>query len=167
MSIPVQQPVQIYIRWGQARGLKQVQASLNAAILRALSTAVKATIRLMEEIVPESIYRVPPYPPSYESEALMETAISILEDSLAEAKRGTGLKPRYALKYGYPASYARHINLKRNVRKWSKRGSRAGFYGFIKQFLIETLKAALRYELSRPRAQQLELSKYVGTVRTG
>lgn len=167
MSIPIRQPIQIHINWGQARGLKQVQASLNASILRALRTAVVATIKIMREVVPESIFRSPPYPPSYKTERLMETAITILNKSLAEQGRGGGLKRRYFLRYGFPAKYARYINLKRNVQNWSKEGSETGFFGIGKQVLIQELRAALRFELSRPRAQQLELTKYIGTIETG
>lgn len=166
MSIPIRQPIQIHILWGKARGLKQVQASLNASILRALRTAVVATIKIMREIVPESIFRSPPYPPSYKSERLMETAITILQKSLADMGRGGRLKKRYFLRYGYPAEYAQDINLKRNVEKWSKEGSETGFFGTAKQVLISELRKALKFELSRPRALQLELTKYLGQVVT-
>lgn len=167
MSIPVRQPVQIHINWGQARGLKQVQASLNASILRALKHAVNETIKVMQRIVPESEERVPPYPPSYKTERLMATAIAILTDSLAAQGRGGGLQKRYFIEYGYPAKYAKHINVKRNVKKWSKPGSETGFFGTAKQVLIQELRKALRFELSRPRAQQLELTKFIGTIETG
>ena len=103
MSIVVRQPIKVYIKWGQARGKKQVEAALHATIIRAMNIAIRNTIDLMEEIVPESEFRTPPYPPSYKSEALLQTAITILRKSFKEMKAGGGLKKVYRLRFGFPA----------------------------------------------------------------
>ena len=167
MSIAVQQPIKVYIKWGQARGKKQVEAALHATIIRAMNVAIRYTIDLMEEIVPESEFRSPPYPPSYKSEALLQTAITILRKSFKEMKAGGGLKKVYRLRFGFPASYARYINLKRNVRKWSKKGSKTGFAGETKQMLIREFRLALKIELQSQRAAKLALTKYIGVKRYG
>ena len=166
MSIASRQPVQIFIKWGEAKGKKKVQAALHQAIINALSDAVDDTETYMKEIVPESKKRDPPYPPSYKSEALMTTAIHVLTDSLAAMETG-GLKHRYYLKYGYPASYAQKINLKRNVRKWSKPGSKTGFFGKAKQKLIRRMRVHLKDYLSKEAAVKTDAKKYLGKVRTG
>ena len=88
--IPVRQPIQVWMKWGQAKGKRQVKAALHAAIANALELAVQDAIDYMREIVPESIKRRPPYSAKQQerSEALMKTAIGILEDSLTQMLRG-------------------------------------------------------------------------------
>lgn len=166
MSIPVRQPVKVYIKWGQARGKRQVETAIHATIIRAMNVAIRNTIDLMEDIVPESEFRDPPYPPSYKSQALLQTAILILRQSLKDMKAG-GFKKIYKIKFGFPATYARYINLKRNVRKWSKAGSKTGFYGESKQVLIREFKAALKIELQSQRAAKLSLTKFIGVKSFG
>ena len=157
MSIATRQPVQIHITWGALKGLPKIRTALHNAIVRALKRAVKRTITLMDEIVPESEERVPPYPESYKSEALLATAKDILNNSFTTMKKG-GFKRRYFLKYGYPASYARFINLKRNVKNWSKEGSETGFFGQAKQLLIKAMREELKVEL----VKNPQLSQFIG-----
>ncbi len=167
MSIAVRQPVKVYILWGKAKGKKQVEAALHATIIRAMNIAKKRTQDLMEDIVPESEFRSPPYPKSYKSEALLQTAIDILSESFTDMKSGSALKKVYKFKFGFPASYARHINLKRNVQKWSKTGSKTGFFGKSKQKLIAEFRLALKEELRSKRAVELQLTKYIGVKDFG
>ncbi len=167
MSIATGQPVRVFIRWGDAKGKKKVEAALHATLIRAMNTAKRNTIDYMEDIVPESEFRSPPYPPSYKSEALLQSAIDILNRSFTDMKSGGGLKKVYRFKFGFPASYARYINLKRNVKKWSKAGSKTGFAGKTKQRLIKEFRLALKLELQTQRAAKLELSKYIGVKKYG
>lgn len=164
MAYPISQPIKIWIRWGEIRGRKAIEAAIHAAIGRALEVAVFATIDLMRKIVPESILRRPPYSTKQQarSEKLMITAITKIFESLLSQQLG-GFKKRYGIKFGYYASYARFINLKRNVRKWSKKGSKTGFYGETKQELIQSMREALAFELDlQPRLKQ-----YIGAKRYG
>lgn len=158
------QPVQIHIKWGQIKGLSRIQSALHAAIIAAFERAVDNTVDLMKKIVPESIKRRPPYSAKQQarSEALMRTAIDLLEQSLTAITRG-GFKTRYFLKFGYTASYARPINIKRNVKKWSKKGSETGFAGQTKRLLIQEIRKELKIEL----AKDPELRGFVGAREFG
>lgn len=163
MSIATTHPVKIFINWGSAKGVRGIESALHAAMIRTFQKATDRTTDLMKVIVPESIKRVPPYPPSAQkkSEALMETAIDILEQSMTELTRG-GFKRIYKLKLGFPASYAARVNLMRNVR-WSKKGSKAGFSGKSKKLLIQTLRQELKKELSA----EPKLKPYIGKRQYG
>ena len=158
------QPVQIHIKWGQIKGLTRIKSALHAAIIAAFERAVDNTVVLMKDIVPESIKRRPPYSTKQQerSERMMRTAIRLLEDSFAVMELGT-LKKRYFLKFGYTASYARHINIKRNVKKWSKAGSETGFAGQTKRLLIQEIRKELKIEL----AKDPELRGFVGAREFG
>ena len=158
------QPVQIHIKWGQIRGLTRIQSALHAAIIEAFEIAVDNTVDLMREIVPESIKRRPPYSKKQQarSERMMRTAIRLLENSFAVMELGT-LKKRYFLKFGYTTFYAPHINIKRNVKKWSKKGSETGFAGQTKRLLIQEI----RKELQRVLARDPELRGFVGAREFG
>lgn len=162
MSIPIRQPIQVHIRWGKAKGKKQVQAALHACILNAFSRTVDSAIDLMKEIVPESRFRQPPYPPSYKSEQLMQTAIDILSQSLTRMGLGSGLKKRYFLRYGFPAKYAQYLSTGRRKVKWSKTSSERGFYSTIKLQIVTQFRIFLREELATQRAAKLALRKYIG-----
>lgn len=161
--LPTRQPIEIHILWGKARGLKAVQATLHQCLINASKTAVRQTRIYMEKIVPESRFRKPPYPPSYKSESLLESALVILMKSLAEIESGSALKPRYFLKLGFPASYAGYLSRGRRPVKWSKPSSERGFYSKSKLFLIRAFKAALKDELATQRAAKLAVTKYIGT----
>ena len=167
MSIPTTIPIRIHTRWGKARGKKQIQAALHACIFNAFSRTVDSAIDLMKEIVPESRFRKPPYPPSYKSEQLMQTAIDILSQSLTKMGLGSGLKKRYYLKYGFPAKYAQPLSRGRKKVKWSKSTSERGFYSTIKLHIHTQFRIFLREELATKRAAKLALKKFIGAKQFG
>ena len=164
--IPTIRPITVTPKLGNAAGKKEVKAALRQMILRALNVARKLTITYMEEIVPESIYRVPDYPDSYKSEALLEGAVAILNTSYRKMKVGAGLKPVYSLELGFPASYAKHVDKMKGVN-WSKPGSQGDFYCKTKAFLIRAFRAALKRELQKHKARTLALKQRIEVTTRG
>ena len=193
MSIPVRQPVKIYIKWGKARGKVQVKDALAAAISAAFTVAINATIELMVEIVPESAANKARYNPKTarrrkntkygsgyagylarraamgDPESLLDTALAVLTDEKRRISKLTGsdIGRLISVKFGYPSKYASYINLKRSVKQWSKTGSKTGFFGATKQIFIEMFKIALKQELSTKKAADLKLTKYIGVKSFG
>ena len=191
-AIAIRQPIRVHIRWGKARGLEQVKTALAAALSAAFLYAINETIALMTQIVPESAADKGRYEPKTsrrrkktkygsgyagylrrrrakgDQESLLDTALEILtaEKRKISALTGMDIGRQIGIKFGYPSSYASFINLKRNVR-WSKGGSKTGFYGKTKQRLINTFRAQLREELSKQTAIKLSLTKYIGTRAYG
>lgn len=170
-----------------------MKAALAAALSAALTRAIDQTIALMTEIVPESAADKQRYEPKTsrrrkktkygsgyagylarrrargDTESLLDTALAIMlvEKKKVSALTGQDIGRHIGVRFGYPSSYASHINLKRSVRRWSKSGSQTGFYGKTKQLLIASFKEELRKELNTQTAARLALTKYIGTKSYG
>ena len=150
---------------GQA-GRKAILQELWRAIDDAARRAVNEATTLAGRIVPESIFRVPPYPPGYRSQYLLRTMLETMFSSVNANMQGLS---RYTVRYGFPASYARYVNLMGTKRvHWSKAGSQAPFYGPIKQTLLSSFRQFLREEFEmRQDIPQGELRRGLGVVRLG
>ena len=172
MSIPTKQPIKIWINWGDAKGKPKIQAALHGAIIRVLRKAKLATEQIMREVVPESEVAVGRYSAKQKelSEGLLSKAKIILEQSFHQQKVG-GYKPRYFLRLGFPAKYAKYISRmnvygvwsKQRGRGWSKAGSQRNFFSLSKLKLITTFREGLKEELER----QPKLKPYIGAKKLG
>ena len=134
---------------------------LHLAILRGITKAVEATIQYAKLIVPESHpdnTNPRPYPPSYETEQLMNTYIDMLRMSLTAMKRGpTTLRPEYTIQQlGWDmVSYAEYVNEMKGVR-WTKATSESGFIEKLTEFLQKIMPLMVQQELNAiDRGQQL------------
>lgn len=129
-----------------------------------LKLAVKNTLTLMNEVVPDSAPRVLAggYGKRYRSENLSQSSQNILQNSFLAI--GNTLQKQYTLKYGYPASYAQFVDRMRGVR-WSTAGTHGGFIKEVRDFLIAEVKRLVSIGLSSARANKLQATKYIGTEK--
>ena len=134
------------------RNVNRIKKQIHLAIVRGISQAVEATIQLALLIVPESHpggRNIRPYPPSYETEQLMNTYIDMLRMSLTRMKRGkTTLRPEYVIQQlGWDmVSYAEHVNKMTNVR-WTKATSESGFIEKLNNYLCNLVPLMVQQEL--------------------
>ena len=142
---------------------KIIKKQLHLAIIRGFTKAVQMTIEYAKRIVPESHpgdknIRDPPYPPSYETEQLMNTYIDALSRSLTKLIRGrTTLRKEYTIQQlGWDdVSYAEMVNDMKGVN-WTKATSEGGFIEKLCRFLKATMSAMVALELQAiDRGQQL------------
>jgi hypothetical protein len=145
----------------ETENVRLVKKQIHLAILRALTKLVNATIQLAYLIVPESHpndTNPKPYPPSYETEQLMNTYILYLNASLLKLKRGaTTLREVYTIQQlGWDhVSYAEYVNQMRGV-DWTKPTSRPGFIQKLDTFLRNNIQGFINLELQAiDRGQQL------------
>ena len=140
---------------------KIIKKQLHLAILRGITKADEMTIEYAKRIVPESHpndTNPRPYPPSYETEQLMNTYIDELRNSLRKLKRGrTTLRKEYTIQQlGWDdVSYAEMVNDMKGVN-WTKATSEGGFIEKLCRFLKATMSAMVALELQAiDRGQQL------------
>jgi len=143
------------------REKKRVEKQMHLAIVRGITAAVKAAIQLAKLIVPESHpdgRNIRPYPPSYETEQLMNTYIDFLNMSLTRMKRGkTSLREKYIVQQlGWDmVSYAEYANDMIGV-KWTKATSESGFIEKLDNYLCRLVPIMVQQELlAVDRGQQL------------
>lgn len=143
------------------RGKKRVEKQIHLAIVRGINKAVEAVENLAKLIVPESHpggRNIRPYPPSYETEQLMNTYIDFLKMSLTKLKRGkTTLRPKYTIQQlGWDmVSYAVPVNEMIGV-KWTKATSESGFIEKLNNYLCRLVPIMVQQELlAVDRGQQL------------
>lgn len=164
MSLPTRSPIQIYINWGDLQGTDTIKDAIHNIMKSSLKLAVKNTLTLMDEVVPDSSPRVLSggYGKTYRSENLSQTAQNILQNSFLAI--GNTLQKQYTLKYGYPASYAQFVDRMRGVR-WSTAGTHGGFIKEVRDFLIAEVKRLIDIGLNSARANKLNATKYIGTEK--
>lgn len=124
-----------------------LRQDIGKALARALRTIIAKMINFLKRIVPESKYRVPPYPPSYKSEQLYNSAVNVLRLS-------SSTNSFLSVNYGYPANYASFVNDMSGV-KWSKPGSKSQFY----QLGLTYLRSIINREISREIRDTLNKKK--------
>ena len=159
--------IQIPIIWGgisdTTKGAKKITAALRAAVMRGLTRAIRDTITYAEQIVTESIEREPPYPLSYESEAMLDSYITELRKELRNIKRQShNLTPVITIQQKWPASYTKYVNEMVGVR-WSKAGAESHFIEKLSGFLCRVAFEHVLAEIKRSEILTLEASKYMGT----
>lgn len=154
-------PISIPVVGLGVREIGRVKKQLHLAIVRGITKAVKATIELAKMIVPESHpggRNIRPYPPSYETEQLMNTYIDFLNMSLTRMKRGkTTLREEYVVQQlGWDmVSYAEPVNEMIGV-KWTKATSESGFIEKLNNYLCRLVPIMVQQELlAVDRGQQL------------
>lgn len=164
MSLPTRATVEIFVTKGDLTGTDAIKQNIHNIINAALKQAVNNVITKMIEVVPDSSPRVLAggYPPSYVSENLSSSSQKILRDSVEAI--GSSLQRRYSLKYGYPASYARFVDVMRSVQ-WSTAGTHGGFIKEVRDFLIAEVKRLLAIGLNSAQANKIDATKYIGTQR--
>lgn len=124
-------------------GSKKIKNKIHMAIIQGIRDCIKYMIQEKAEvIIPESLFRDPPYSPKYyaeHSEELKQTFIDFMD---AEIRRhftsSRELQEEYHVKQKWEASYAEVVNEMVGVN-WSKAGSHGGFIEEIDKFLREHL----------------------------
>ena len=142
--------------------VKILKRHIHLAIICGIEKCIKAAIEMARLIVPESlVYEGNPrgYPPSYESEQLMNSYIDHMRRELTRLKKGsTTLREEYHIEpYDWvkETSYAKFVNEMTNV-KWTKPTSQPNFIETLTQFLQLYLDQYIAVELQQVD-QSLEL----------
>lgn len=129
------------------KGVKKIKRAIHKAIIIGIKKCINAAIDLAEKIVPESIYG--DYPPSYESEALMDSFIAFMKGEIRRIFTGKRtLQREYHVEQDWAASYAEYVNEMTNVN-WSKSDSHGRFIEEIDSFLRTNLCSYIDTELNR------------------
>lgn len=153
---------------GRVKGNKarQIKFAIYNSVIEALEKAVAKTVQHLLIILPESKFRVPPYPPSYKSERLAATAIHVLKRSLEDLKaKGFVVSTTlYELFLDFPASYTGWVNEMRGVR-WSKPSTEEGFVQKSQTFLLQMINQELRNSIVRYNGEEIGLSKFISRVQ--
>ena len=127
---------------------KKIKKAIHKAIIIGIKKCINDAINgIIERITPESIYG--DYPPSYESEALMDSFIDFLKGEIKRLFRGTRtLQSEYHIQQKWEASYAEYVNEMTGVN-WSKKGSHGGFIEEIDTWLRTNLCTYIDEELNK------------------
>lgn len=155
------------MKLGRIKGVnaRAIKFAIYQSLMRALTKAVAKTMAKMLIILPESIFRKPPYPKSYNSQLLMKSAIFFLKQSLNDLKK-KGFRvgvTRHNITLSFPAEYTEHVTEMRGV-KWSKKSTEEDFVRITQQFFLQSIREEIHLATVRFQGEEVSINKFVSKV---